>query len=131
MREINIGGKEIRVRANPLALLFYKQEFKRDAIGDLATMFAPMMAGGQETDPLTMFKSIDSINLLQLIWAMNKADAPLNSPFPSFEGWISELEYFDLADANSMTGLVEEAMAGFFRTGQQATAIKAGAKKKP
>jgi hypothetical protein len=38
MREITVGGKQIRVRATPLALLFYKQEFRTDLIGDLISM---------------------------------------------------------------------------------------------
>jgi len=38
MREITIGDKTIRVRATPLALLFYKQEFSVDLVGDLMSM---------------------------------------------------------------------------------------------
>ena len=33
MREIKLGDKEVKIRATPLALLFYKQEFKSDLIG--------------------------------------------------------------------------------------------------
>ena len=38
MREITIGEKTIRVRATPLALLYYRQEFKTDLVGDLISM---------------------------------------------------------------------------------------------
>ncbi len=103
MREITIGEKTIRVRATPLALLYYRQEFKADLIGDLISM--------QEvaSDP----SQFDSIKMLQLIWAMNKADKP--EGFPSFEGWLSNLDSIDFDDGDMMTAVIEEAADGFFR----------------
>lgn len=103
MREITIGEKQIRVRATPLALLYYRQEFKADLIGDLISM--------QEvaSDP----SQFDSIKMLQLIWAMNKADKP--EGFPSFEGWLSNLDSIDFDDGDMMTAVIEEAADGFFR----------------
>ena len=62
MREITIGEKTIRVRATPLALLFYKQEFKSDLIGDLMSM------QNMANDP----SQFDALKFLQLIWAMAK-----------------------------------------------------------
>ena len=103
MHEITIGEKQIRVRATPLALLFYKQEFKTDLIGDLISM--QEMA----SDP----NQFDSIKMLQLIWAMNKADKP--EGFPSFEGWLSNLDSIDFGDGDMMTAAIEEATDGFFR----------------
>ena len=103
MREITIGEKTIRVRATPLALLYYRQEFKTDLIGDLISM--QEMAN----DP----SQFDSIKMLQLIWAMNKADDVKN--FPSFEGWLSGLDGIDFADGDMMTAVIEEATDGFFR----------------
>ena len=107
MREITIGEKQIRVRATPLALLFYKQEFKTDLIGDLISM--QEMAN----DP----SRFDSIKMLRLIWAMNKADKP--EGFPSFEGWLSNLDSIDFADADITTTVIEEATDGFFRGGRK------------
>jgi hypothetical protein len=103
MREITIGEKTIRVRATPLALLYYRQEFKTDLIGDLISM--QEMA----SDP----NQFDSIKMLQLIWAMNKADKP--EGFPSFEGWLSNLDSIDFGDGDMMTAAIEEAEDGFFR----------------
>ena len=103
MREITVGGKQMRVRATPLALLYYRQEFKADLVGDLISM--------QEvaSDP----SQFDSIKMLQLIWAMNKADKP--EGFPSFEGWLSNLDSIDFDDGDMMTAVIEEAADGFFR----------------
>ena len=107
MREITIGEKTIRVRATPLALLYYRQEFNTDLIGDLMSMQA------MATDP----SQFDALKFLQLIWAMNKADDAKNSP--SFEAWLSGMDSFDFADADIMTAVVEEATDGFFRGGRR------------
>lgn len=106
MREIKIGDQIVRVRATPLALLFYKKEFKSDLLGDLVKMEA------LEKD----LSNIDTLAFLQLAWAMAKADAfKGSSDFPSFEAWIGTLETVDVADPEFITPLVEEATAGFFR----------------
>jgi len=107
MREITVGEKLIRVRATPLALLYYRQEFKADLVGDLISM--QEMA----SDP----SQFDSIKMLQLIWAMNKADKP--EGFPSFEGWLSNLDSIDFGDGDMMTAAIEEATDGFFRGGKR------------
>ena len=107
MREIQIGDKTIRVRATPLALLFYKQEFNSDLIGDLISM------QNMANDP----SQFDALKFLQLIWAMAKADDSRN--FPSFETWLSGLDSFDFADADVMAAVVEEATDGFFRGGRR------------
>ena len=109
MREIIIGSKQIRVRATPLALLFYKQEFNADLIGDLMSM------QNMANDP----SQFDALKFLQLIWAMAKADDPKNAPAPSFETWLGSLDSFDFADADVMTAVVEEATDGFFRGGKK------------
>ena len=114
MREITIDGKEVRVKATPLALLYYKQEFGSDLLGDLVKM------QNIEAD----MSQIDTVAILQLIWAMAKADEPKG--FPSFEKWLSGFESFDLSDAEMFVAVMEEAADGFFR-GQQ----KASGKGKP
>ena len=106
MKEITIGEKQIRVRATPLALLFYKQEFNSDLIGDLISM------QNMANDP----SQFDALKFLQLIWAMAKADDAKD--FPSFENWLASLGSFDFADANMMGAVVEEATDGFFRGGR-------------
>lgn len=106
MREINIGNQVARVRATPLALLFYRQEFKSDLVGDLIALEKI------KDDP----SQLDSVAILQLVWAMAKADA-YGKEFPSFMQWVSELDYFDMSDEKLMAAVLEEAADGFFRTG--------------
>lgn len=113
MKELNIGETNVRVRATPLALLYYKQEFKSDLLGDLVKMEA------LKSDP----SKLDSVALLQLIWAMAKADAHPNQ-FPSFENWLSTFTSFDFSDPSLLTAAMEEAANGFFRRGKQGQPIK-------
>ena len=109
MRTVNIGGKQIGLKATPLALLYYKQEFKTDLIGDLLKM--------QElaNDP----SALDSVAILQIAWAMNKAAEGKGKTFPHFESWLDQFEYVDFSDADTMTAIMNEAADGFFRRGSR------------
>jgi len=115
MKELIIGEKTIRVRATPLALLFYKQEFKNDLLGDLLKM-------EKIKDDLSQF---DTLSILQMVWAMNKADGyKPGQEFPSFESWLGEMDGLDISDPEFMTGALEEAANGFFRKGFQSSGRK-------
>ncbi|MFT9496607.1 hypothetical protein [Anaerosolibacter sp.] len=108
MRELNIGEQTIRVRATPLALLYYKQEFKADLLGDLVKM----------ADIEKDMSKLDTVAILQLVWAMAKADS-FGTKFPSFEAWLSTLDEIDFSDKAFFSAVMEEAKNGFFRRGQQ------------
>lgn len=109
MRTIKIGEKEIGLKATPLALLFYRQEFKTDLIGDLLKMQAIA------DDP----SALDSVALLQIAWAMNKAAEGTGKAFPHFESWLEQFEYVDFSDADMLTEIMNEAADGFFRRGSR------------
>lgn len=106
MRELNIGDQQVRVRATPLALLYYKQEFGTDLIGDLSKMEKV------KDDP----SQLDTLSILQMVWAMAKADS-FGKKFPSFEIWLGSFESIDIADPAFMISALEEAANGFFRSG--------------
>ena len=110
MRELTIGEKAVRVRATPLALLFYQQEFKSDLIGDMIKM----QSWSEDQ------ANFNSIACLQLIWAMAKADA-YGKPFPSFEGWLATLDSIDLSDTGFLVAALEEAADGFLRRAKRQT----------
>lgn len=105
MRELKIGEKTVRVRATPLALLFYKQEFKSSLLGDLMKLQKVI------EDPT----ALDPVDFMQLVWAMAKADA-FGKEFPSFVEWVGSLEVFDMTDKGFIVAVVEEAASGFFRS---------------
>lgn len=108
MRTVKIGDKEVGLKGTPLALLYYRQEFKTDLLGDL-TKFSKI-----NKDDLSDF---DSIALLRLAWAMAKADNGVGKQFPNFTAWLEELDSFDLSDQDMILSIIEEAQAGFFRGG--------------
>jgi hypothetical protein len=107
MRTIKIGEQEIGLKASPLALLFYKQAFGTDLVGDLVKM------KDIADDP----SKIDSVFLLQLTWAMAKANQGVGKKFPDFINWVAGLESFDFVDQELITAVMDEAADGFFRRG--------------
>ena len=130
MRELKIGDQTVRVRATPLALLYYRQEFKTDLLGDLLKMVQSLVgmesvvAGkGQVDFSKINLGALDSVAFLQLIWAMAKADV-FGHQFPSFQEWVASLESFDLFSGDTLAAVIEEAANGFFRS--RAAGIKGG-----
>jgi len=109
MRTVKIGDKELGLRATPLALLYYKQEFDTELISDLVSL--QDMAGIEDGD----FSNFDSLKILQICYAMNKADN-FGKQFPGYEKWLSELNSIDFANEDFMMGVISEASDGFFRS---------------
>ncbi|WP_064214166.1 hypothetical protein [Anoxybacillus flavithermus] len=105
MRTMQIGEKQIGLKATPLALLYYKQAFNSDLIGDMMKMQS------LADDPSTF----DSVLLLQIAWAMAKAHEGVGKPFPDFTTWVAELDSFDFSDTTVMGAIMDEATDGFFR----------------
>ncbi|TCN00862.1 hypothetical protein EV294_101312 [Paenibacillus sp. BK033] len=118
MRELKFGEQTVRVKATPLALLFYKQEFGGDLLADMTKM-----AGGLKEEPEQEadISGLDTVAILQLIWAMAKADAFGGPSFPSFINWLGSFEDVDFTDESLLKGALEEAAHGFFRKGLQAS----------
>lgn len=128
MRELKIGEQIVRVRATPLALLYYRQEFGSDLFGDLVGMVQGLTGlsavSGENVDLKNIdLSKFDSVAILRLIWAMAKADS-FGKQFPSFENWLASLDSFDLSDPTVLTAAIEEAASGFFRS--RAAGIKGG-----
>lgn len=111
MRTTIIGGKKIQLRANPLALLFYKQAFDSDLIADLLKLQS--LQSLQDGD----FSSLDMVSLFQIAYAMNKAAKPADV-FPTFEEWLAQFETIGFDDPQWIIDVVEEAADGFFRSGK-------------
>lgn len=109
MKTVKIGNKELGLRATPLALLYYQQTFKKDLLEDLVSF--QNMANIEEGD----FSGFDSVKILQICYAMNKADN-FGKQFPEFEKWLSKLDSVDFADENFMLDVINEATDGFFRS---------------
>lgn len=106
MKRIKLGDREIDIQGSPLTPLYYKREFKQSFSGDLLEM--QLLTGD-----VTQF---DDVNLLQMIWAMEKTARGGN--LVDFLTWLSEFEWIDLAGiATKVTG---EAMNATFREAPEA-----------
>lgn len=84
MRKIKLGGREIKMIGSPITPLFYKREFNQSLSGDL------MVLQTIEQNPAIF----DDINLLQMIWAMEKTTNM--GKLEDFESWLLEFENMDL-----------------------------------
>ena len=110
MKDIKIGDVELGLKANPLALLYYRQEFQSDLVQDLVDL-EDLLKDLNNQD----YSNFDSVKILQIIWAMNKANNYDDNSFPSFEKWLSEFDSINFQDPIFYYDLLEEARDGFFR----------------
>jgi hypothetical protein len=136
MRIVKMGEKEIGLKATPLALLYYKQEFKTDLLGDLIRLAGNLAKSGgdliklaelaekssnevniNDLDLDAIAAELDTVAILKLVWAMNKTSEGPGKSFPNFEAWLDNLEVFDLTDQTFIGTVMREAMDGFFRGG--------------
>lgn len=117
MRKITLGTKEIELRATPLALLYYRQEFGTDLMADLMSL--KDMAKIEQED----FSGLDTLKLLQFVWAMSKA-ANIGKPFPKYEEWLGSLEQLDFTDVRWILGAIDEARDGFLHSTRPITPAK-------
>lgn len=114
MRVLKIGESHLNIKSSPLTLLFYKQEFHRDMLGDFVSM-EKMKEDSSK---------VDSIAILQIIWAMAKTAAYGKDGWPGFVDWLSKLEDFDFADETLLVNAMEEAAQGLFRSAGKAAPPK-------
>lgn len=100
MKIIELGGREIKIMGSPMTPFYYKQAFNQSFSGDLADM------GEMSDDP----SKFDDINLLQMIWAMEKTT---NKNIKPFKNWLEDFEYLNLDDV--IADVTGEAMNATFR----------------
>ena len=123
MRTVTIGDKQIALRANPLALFYYRQAFGSDMMADVMHLSQQMQKLGEGD-----FSGLDLVGIFQLAYAMHKA-AELNKVQMSFEEWLGQFDGLGLGEEeNWVVDVVQEAIDGLFRTGKPAPE-KRGAKK--
>lgn len=115
MKTIKLGSQEVGIKGTPLSLLFYKQEFKSDLVGDLVKLGSALKKSEE---------NIDMVLLLQITWAMAKTATGVGKQFPNFEKWLDSLDGFDCTNQELMFEILGEARNGFFRSGGEQPPIK-------
>lgn len=151
MKTVKIGEKDINLRATPLGLFYYKQEFGTDLMGDLMKMCMGLVGTGllelsdsindkgeiditkidlDKINPETIALGLDTVMFLKLIWTMAKTAEGPGKSFPGFEKWLDTLDGFNLMEPGFIGTVMTEAMDGFFR-GAAARAELAAKQGKP
>ncbi len=116
MRTTNIGGKKVELRASPLALLFYRQEFGKDLLDDFKDLQS-LEALAKKSSESFRFEDLRLMDFFQLAYALNKAAGKPSEFCPNYEEWLYGIE-LDLGEMDWIADVVYEAADGFFRSGE-------------
>lgn len=133
MRELKMGASSMPVRATPLTMLFYKQEFDADMTKDYMGVMNGFLAAfpslaGKSADELAAVvldpsevtaesiakAEMDVVGILKLVWAMGKA-AVHPQPWPCFENWVVSIGEIDVFDVDFLAAALAVAADGLFR----------------
>lgn len=109
MKTIQVKDFKLRVRATTPALTCYAQAFNRDLIADLVEFQNKNMGKLMEGD----FSGFDSLFLLRITWAMNKAEH-YGESFPDYDEWNKKYENLPITNPKFIGEIVAEAAQGFF-----------------
>ncbi len=105
---IKIGDEEVRLKANAITAMHYKNQFKSDVLKDTLSAIggveAVMQLQGLEKASdyqklETMIEGIDTVLIYQLVWSFAKT---ADRQFPPFYQWI------EIADLPPVTELLLE-----------------------
>lgn len=118
MKRIKLGNREINIQASPMTLVYYKREFGQSFSGDLLEIQKIFLTGDQKT--------FDDVNLLQMIWAMEKTAK--GGKQIDFETWLGQFEWLNLSDV--LLEVTEVAMDATFRSPPEEPKEKPKPKKK-
>lgn len=105
---IKVGDDEVRLKANAITAMHYKNQFKSDVLKDTLTAIGGIEAIMQLRDLekasdyqklQTMIENIDTVLIYQLVWSFAKT---ADRQFPPFYQWI------ETADLPPVTELLLE-----------------------
>lgn len=132
MRVTNICGRELKLRANLLALTYYRQEFGKELLDDFKNLTELAKAfDGYKKDPKNFsFEDLRLNDMFQLAYALNKASVPPSEHFPSFLEWQYDMEV-DITELEWYEAVIEETLNGFFRTGKPSKPKQEAGKQEP
>lgn len=133
MRELHTGENILPVRATPLTLLFYRQEFGTDMSTDFFTVMSGFLAAFPDAkgkplselseadlDPTKLTADslagaeFDVLAILRFVWAMAKTAAHPTA-WPTFESWLASIPNVDVYDPMFLSAALGVAADGLFR----------------
>jgi len=118
-RTVHLGGRTFTIKAGPLSLFYFHEEFGSSIMEDYARMFATSPEEAAEKSFYELLAQYDWPSALRLAWAFEKT-ASSDPDFPIWEAWIAAFDYIDMGDNEFIVQVGEEATRGLFRTRDQA-----------
>lgn len=95
-KTINIGGKEVKLKANAMQAIIFRSNFGRDILEVQASLMKLIDLNNDKTPfNLDGLKYLDSVGIVQIIWTMAKA---ADNTIPPLEQWLEEFETFPIMD---------------------------------
>lgn len=91
-KTINIGGRDVPLKATGAFLLKYKAQFKRDALQDI---FKMTNAFNQKTGEIKDADSLDIDVFYYFIWTLAKT---ADKNIPELEKWLDSFDEFPIMD---------------------------------
>jgi len=112
MRTVELGGRTFDIKAGPLSIFYFNDEFGSSILTDYAKIFGgkPEDEGQEFYESLAQF---DWPSALRVTWALAKTATPKD--FPPFPRWIGGFEYLNMGDSDFVLAVLEEATHGLFR----------------
>ena len=90
-KTINIGGRDVPLKATGAFLLKYKAQFKRDALQDIFKMTNAFTKTGEVKDA----ESLDVDIFYYFVWTLAKT---ADNNIPELEEWLDSFDEFPIMD---------------------------------
>lgn len=118
-RTVELGGRTFDIKAGPLSIFYFHEEFGNSIMEDYARMTAVSPEAASDKEFYELLAQYDWPATLRLTWAFEKT-ADLNpNAFPPFDRWIGEFEYLNMGDHDFFIEVLGEATRGLFRARDQ------------
>jgi hypothetical protein len=112
MRELNLGESILPVRATPVAMFFYRQEFDSDMSHDCLQVLTWFLGAPDDDECPDREPLLDAVaGALKLVWAMGKASA-WPKIWPAYGTWMDGLPdvEFDASFVNEVLCVAEDGL---------------------
>ena len=116
-----IGDEKLRLRANAVTAIFYKQQFKSDILKDSLSALGGVEAVLKMQDLKraedykqlqALIEGIDTVLIYQFVWAFAKS---ADRHFPNFYEWIGEVDMPPITNLIEEDGFVELLTGNIYR----------------
>lgn len=118
---IELGGREVRLKANAITAMHYKNQFKSDVLKDTLNALGGIEAVMQLQDLKeandykqlqTVIDGIDTVLIYQLVWSFAKT---ADKQFPPFYQWLEVVDLPPVTELLLVDNFVELLIGNVYR----------------